>query len=580
MISSPLILFLDQNNGKALHTRAGRAFYRLAMTRLIIYSALFLFTIACSKETDTPEPDQHDVPLTYRSITIDGTSNGLRYENVGRNPEIQVSFTTAIDKSSAAQAVDLVDKEMTKVAVAISFIDNDSVIVIKSSSPLEWLSKYTLTVSTNLKSKRGASLLAPVSVNLVTALDSTDKFPVIPDEELLTLVQKQTFSYFWDFGHPVSGMARERSSSGDIVTTGGTGFGIMAMIVAVERQFISREAAVGRLLKIVRFLRNNATRYHGAFAHWINGSTGQTQPFSEKDNGADLVETSFLFQGVLTARQYFTKENPEETELRNLIAELWEAVEWSWFRHNNEEVLYWHWSPDYGWEMNHKIRGWDECLITYVLAASSPTFPVSKTVYDNGWADNGNIRNNGIYYDFQLPLGPSYGGPLFFAHYSFLGLNPKNLQDQYADYWQQNVNHAKINHAYCSRNPAHYLGYSEICWGLSASDGNNGYSAHSPTNDKGVITPTAALSSMPYTPEESMAALHFFYYKLGNQLWKQYGFIDAFNLTEKWYASDFLAIDQGPIIVMIENYRTGLLWDLFMGIPEIQAGLAKLGFTD
>lgn len=550
------------------------------MIRLITYSILFFFIIACSKETDTPgEPDRNDVPLTYRSVTIDGISDGLRYENLRRNPEIQVSFSTAIDQSSAAQAIGLADKDMNKVVVGISFMKDDSVIVIKPSSPLGWLSKYTLTVSTNLKSKRGASLIAPVSVNLVTALDSTDKFPVIPDEELLTLVQKQTFRYFWDFGHPVSGMARERSSSGDIVTTGGTGFGIMAMIVAVERQFIDREAAVARLLKIVRFLKNNATPYHGAFAHWINGSTGQTQPFSEKDNGADLVETSFLLQGLLTARQYFTGEDPEEKELRELITGLWEAVDWSWFRRNNEEVLYWHWSPDYGWEMNHRIRGWNECLITYVVAASSPTFPISKAVYDNGWADNGNMRNNGTYYDFQLPLGPSYGGPLFFAHYSFLGLNPKNLQDQYANYWQQNVNHARINHAYCSRNPSNHLGYSEICWGLTASDGNNGYSAHSPTNDRGVITPTAALSSMPYTPEESMAALHFFYYKLGDKLWKQYGLIDAFNLTEQWYASDFLAIDQGPIIVMIENYRTGLLWNLFMGIPEIQAGLTKLGFT-
>ena len=550
------------------------------MIRLITYSTLFFFIIACTKEIDTPEePNQNDVPLTYRSVAVDGTSDGIRYENVGRNPEIRVSFTTAIDQSSARQAIGLADKEMNKVVVAVSFMNNDSVIVIRPSSSLKWLSKYTLTVSTNLKSKRGASLIAPVSVNLVTALDSTDKFPEINDDELLTLVQKQTFNYFWDFGHPVSGMARERSSFMELVTTGGTGFGIMATIVAVERQLIDRAAAVERLLKIARFLKNDATPYHGAFAHWINGSTGQTAPFSEKDNGADLVETSFLFQGLLTARQYFTGENNEEKELRELITLLWEAVDWSWFRRNNEEVLYWHWSPDYGWEMNLRISGWNECLITYVLAASSSTFPISKAVYDNGWANNGNMRNNGTFYDFLLPLGPSYGGPLFFAHYSFLGLNPKNLKDQYADYWQQNVNHARINHAYCSRNPSNYLGYSDICWGLTASDGNDGYSAHSPSNDRGVITPTAALSSMPYTPEESMAALRFFYYKLGDKLWKQYGFIDAFNLTEQWYASDFLAIDQGPIIVMIENYRTGLIWDLFMSIPEIQTGLTKLGFS-
>lgn len=550
------------------------------MIRLITYSTLFFFIIACTKEIDTPEePNQNDVPLTYRSVAVDGTSDGIRYENVGRNPEIRVSFTTAIDQSSATQAIGLADKEMNKVVVAVSFMNNDSVIVIRPSSSLKWLSKYTLTVSTNLKSKRGASLIAPVSVNLVTALDSTDKFPEINDDELLTLVQKRTFNYFWDFGHPVSGMARERSSFMELVTTGGTGFGIMATIVAVERQLIDRAAAVERLLKIARFLKNDATPYHGAFAHWINGSTGQTAPFSEKDNGADLVETSFLFQGLLTARQYFTGENNEEKELRELITLLWEAVDWSWFHRNNEEVLYWHWSPDYGWEMNLRISGWNECLITYVLAASSPTFPISKAVYDNGWANNGNMRNNGTFYDFLLPLGPSYGGPLFFAHYSFLGLNPKNLKDQYADYWQQNVNHARINHAYCSRNPSNYLGYSDICWGLTASDGNDGYSAHSPSNDRGVITPTAALSSMPYTPEESMAALRFFYYKLGDKLWKQYGFIDAFNLTEQWYASDFLAIDQGPIIVMIENYRTGLIWDLFMSIPEIQTGLTKLGFS-
>lgn len=517
--------------------------------------------------------------MTYRSIAIDGISDGLAYENIGRTPEIQVSFSAAIDKGSTSQAIGLVDEDLNKIAIHISYRNNDSIISIKPSARFNWLSKYKLTISTNLKSISGVALIAPVTISLITALDSTNKFPVIDDEELLTLVQRQTFRYFWDFGHPVSGMARERSSSGDIVTTGGTGFGVMAMIVGVERQFIDREAAVNRLLKITRFLKNEATRYHGAFAHWVNGSTGETQPFSEKDNGADLVETSFLFQGLLTVKEYFTGESPEEAELRTLITELWEAVEWSWFRRGNEEVLYWHWSPDYDWEMNHKIKGWNECLITYLLAASSPTFSIDKAVYENGWADNGNMRNNGIYYDFQLPLGPSYGGPLFLSHYSFLGLNPKNLQDQYADYWQQNVRHAKINHAYCSKNPSGFLGYSETCWGLTASDGNSGYSAHSPTNDKGVIAPTAALSSMPYTPEESMAALHFFYYKLGDKLWKQQGFIDAFNLTEKWYASDFLAIDQGPIIVMIENYRTGLIWNLFMSIPEIKTGLTKLGFT-
>jgi hypothetical protein len=200
-------------------------------------------------------------------------------------------------------------------------------------------------------------------------------------------------------------------------------------------------------------------------------------------------------------------------------------------------------------------------------------------VYDEGWANNGAMKNDAKYYGITLPLGSSHGGPLFFAHYSFLGLNPKNLRDLYANYWEQNVNHTLINMNYCVQNPLKYVGYSADCWGLTASDGNNGYSAHSPTNDKGVIAPTAALSSMPYTPEESMRALHFFYYMLGDRLWKEYGFVDAFNASAGWFDNQFLAIDQGTIIVMIENYRTGLLWNLFMTCPEVQAGLLKLGFT-
>lgn len=530
--------------------------------------------VSCRNKVEPP------VSGTFQleEIDIDGTVNATAYTDINPNLHIALTFSDNIDPNTLPGNITLQPVTAGQ-AAALTFRTEKNSVAVQSTTPLNQFTAYRLTIGAGLKSASGIPVLTGKVYIITTGIDSTDKFPRIPDEELLTLVQKQTFGYFWDFGHPVSGMARERSSSGDIVTTGGTGFGVMALIVAVERQFASREEAAGRLLKIVRFLKESATSYHGAFPHWLNGRSGRTQPFSEKDNGADLVETSFLFQGLLTARRYFAEENPQEKELRELITDLWEAVEWSWFRRNGEETLYWHWSPDYGWAMNHRIRGWDECLITYLLAASSPTFPVGKAVYDSGWADGGNIRNSEAYYGIPLPLGPSYGGPLFFAHYSFLGLNPNGLKDRYADYMEQNRNHTMINYSYCVDNPKGYTGYSEHCWGLTASDENNGYSAHSPTNDKGVIAPTAALSSMPYTPEESMAALRFFYYKLGDKLWKRYGFIDAFNLTEQWYADDFLAIDQGPIIVMIENHRTQLLWNLFMSIPEIQAGLKKLGFT-
>jgi hypothetical protein len=404
----------------------------------------------------------------------------------------------------------------------------------------------------------------------------------LSDSALLELVEKQTFRYFWDFAHPVSGLARERSNESydygsEVVTMGGSGFGIMAIIAATERKWITREAAVERMNKIVRFLWK-ADSYHGIFPHWMNGATGKTIPFSRKDDGGDLVETSFLFQGLLCARQYFNRNSPEEQSIRDHINWMWDQAEWSWHTRGGLDLLYWHWSPNNGWSMDFELRGWNEALITYVLAASSPRYPIARSVYDRCWAVSDHFRNGKEFYGIRLPLGFDYGGPLFFTHYSFLGLNPRGLKDAYADYWTQNYNHTLINHAHCIANPGHFKGYGADCWGLTASDTYNGYDAHSPQNDHGTIAPTAALSAFPYTPAYSMKALRHFYDDLGDKIWGEYGFSDAFNETQNWYAQSYLAIDEGPIVVMIENYRSGLLWNLFMSCPEIQNGLKKLGF--
>jgi hypothetical protein len=404
----------------------------------------------------------------------------------------------------------------------------------------------------------------------------------LTDDQLLDLVQKQTFRYFWDFGHPVSGMARERSNRSydygdEVVTTGGTGFGIMATIAASERKFITRQQAAARTKKIVDFLWK-ADMFHGAFPHWLNGATGKVIRFSPKDDGADIVETAFLFQGLLTARQYYTAENATERDIRNKILWMWEGVEWNWFTQNQNE-LYWHWSPNNGWSMNHPIKGYNECLITFVLAASSPSSSINKRVYENGWANSNTFFNGKTYYGIKLPLGFEYGGPLFFTHYSFMGLDPRGLKDQFADYWEQNKSHTLINRAYCIENPKHYKGYGANSWGLTASDSWQGYAAHSPTEDLGVISPTAALSAFPYTPEYSMQALRHFYEDKGSNIWGEYGFADAFSDQHNWVAKSYLAIDQGPIVVMIENYRSGLLWKLFMSNPDVQKGLTKLGFS-
>lgn len=464
------------------------------------------------------------------------------------------------------------------VVVSTELLNDNKTVKVTTSSPLQYLSKYTATISSALKGAEGQSYAGAQRI-FYTVFDETPKFPIISDEDLLTLVQQQTFKYFWDFAHPASGMARERNTPIDEVTSGGSGFGLMAIIVGIERGFITRQQGIERLDKILDFLET-ADRFHGVWPHWINGNTGAVFPFSTNDNGGDLVETAFLVQGLITVRQYLNAGNATESELRTRITTLYEGVEWDWYRRENQNVLYWHWSPDKNWTINLPVRGWNEALMVYLLAAASPTHTIPKIVYDNGWANNGNIINGNVYEGITLPLGSAYGGPLFLSQYSFLGLDPRDLSDAYcSDYFTQNRNHTLINYKYCIRNPLDFVGYSSTNWGLTASDNHQGYSAHSPTNDLGVITPSAALSAFPYTPEESMDALKFFYYTLGNKLWGPYGFYDAFNITEGWYASSYLAIDQGPIIVMIENYRTGLLWNLFMSAPEIQTGLTKLGFT-
>ncbi len=400
------------------------------------------------------------------------------------------------------------------------------------------------------------------------------------DDRYLDMVQEYTFRYFWEYAHPVSGMSRERLGSNDIVTTGGTGFGVMSIVAGVHRGFITREQGVNRLLQLVSFLQF-ADRFHGVFPHWMNGRTGEVYLFSTFDNGGDLVETAFLMEGLLTARGYFNLDNEKENVLREVITSLWEDIEWDFYSRNNSGVLYWHWSPEFEWKMNFPIRGYNEALIVYLLAIASPTHPVDATYWHSGWAGEGYVNGN-KWYGIKLFVGPHQGGPLFFAHYSYMGFDPRNIKDEYANYFDQNRNHTLINRAYCIANPLHHKGYNENCWGLTASDDPWGYFAHAPggTTDNGTITPAAALPSMPYTPDESIAVMRHLYQVYGEYLWGQYGFFDAFNPDENWFANSYLAIDQGPIINMIENYRSGILWSSFMSNPEITPALTAIGFVE
>jgi hypothetical protein len=405
----------------------------------------------------------------------------------------------------------------------------------------------------------------------------------LPDDALIEAVQRQTFRFFWEGAHPVSGLAydrrttREHQADDDKISIGGSGFGVMAVIVAAERGWVTRDEALARLRQMLDVLFT-ARCYHGVFPHLMNGRSGETIPFYRKDDAADLVDTSFLFMGLLCARQYFNQDTPAEAQARSLINILWNDVEWIWFTQEGRKVLYWHWSPNNGWAVNLPIQGWNECLVTYVLAASSPRYPIDASVYQKGYASGPAFRNGKSWYGTTLPLGMPYGGPMFFAHYSFCGLDPRGLKDRHADYWEQNVRHVRINRAHCVTNPGNYKGYGESCWGLSAGDDPGGYSAHAPDNDNGTISPTAALASLPYAPGQVMPVIRHLLAHHGERVWSRFGFVDAFCESQNWYAETVIAIDQGPIIVMMENHRTGLLWKLFMAVPEVQAGLRRLGF--
>ena len=434
---------------------------------------------------------------------------------------------------------------------------------------------------------RESELSAPVQVKTFK----------MTDNQLLDMVQEACFRYYWDGAEPVSGLALENiPGRKNMIATGASGFGIMALVVGAERGFITRDQLIGRLNRIVKFMENG-DRFHGALPHFMDGPTGKVEPFFGKyDDGGDLVETSFFMQGLITASQYLSEENPQEKALKDRMTKLWKDVEWNWYRKTKDNpFLIWHWSPQHEWHINHSLIGWNETLITYFLAIASPTHTVPAGMYCSGWAsqskqaqdyrsnwggtaDGSMFYNLNTYYGVPLEVGVSNGGPLFFVHYSFLGLDPQKLTDRYTNYFENNRNIALINYRYCCENPHGFPEYGKECWGLTASDGPWGYKAREPVErmDDGTIAPTGALASFPYLPEQAMQALKFYYRGCGHFLWGEYGFRDAFNLTEDWVAPIFMGLNQAPVTVMIENYRTGLLWNLFMSSPDVRKGISKI----
>src|SRR5690606_21260121 len=426
----------------------------------------------------------------------------------------------------------------------------------------------------------------------VSELNKNAKNPALdtPQENLLTKVQQQTVQYFWEGAEPNSGLARERihidgvypENDQNVITIGGSGFGLMSILVGIHNNFISKEEGLQRFHKALHFL-DSIPRFQGAWSHWYHGDTGKPKAFSTRDDGGDLVETAFLTQSLITVREFYKDGNAQEQEIAKLADTLWRGINWDFYR-NGKDVLFWHWSRNHGWGMNHAIQGFDECMVTYLLAASSPTHPIAASTYHNGWARAGGIKSDVKKYEIPTLVKhnakPGEVGPLFWSHYSFLGLNPFGLQDQYANYEDVVKNHTQIHLAYAQANPKNFKGYgADKGWGWTASYSTNGYNAHHPDNDPtGVISPTAAISSIPYAPQESMNFMKYLMDNLADKTWGKYGFYDAYSETENWFPQRYLAIDQGPMVVMIQNYKDNFIWDLFMNAPEVKDGLAKLGF--
>jgi exo beta-1,2-glucooligosaccharide sophorohydrolase (non-reducing end) len=417
------------------------------------------------------------------------------------------------------------------------------------------------------------------------------------DDELLTMVQEGCFRYYWEGAHPNAGMAIEITPGDpDLIALGSSGFGVMAITVGVDRGFITREQGVERMLKITGFLQN-ADRFHGVWPHFLNGRTGKVFPyFGKYDDGGDLVETAFMIHGLLTARQYFNRDTPQEREIRDRITRMWREVEWVWYRQKpDSDFLYWHWSPDHGFYINHPLIGWNETMIIYLLAIASPTHPVPASMYYTGWAGQSqraidyrqgwsrttqgdHYANGNTYYGHKLDVGEGNGAELFFTQFSFFGFDPRDKHDKYTNYFNNNRNIALIAHDYAVENPRKFKGYGDNAWGRSA--GVNVAGGRSlPRDDNGTLNIMASLGAFPYTPEESMKALKHFYRDLGAKTWGIYGFRDGYNETENWYQDVYMALNQAPIVIMIENHRTGLVWNNFMKNPEIQPMLDKIGFV-
>jgi hypothetical protein len=403
---------------------------------------------------------------------------------------------------------------------------------------------------------------------------------VLDDGAFLDLVQHTAFDYFWYETNPQNGLVKDRSSYTSLSSIAAVGFGLSALTVGIDRGWISREVGRARVLTTLTFLWNSphgpeadATGYNGFYYHFLDMQTGRR----DGDTELSTIDTALLLGGVLHVQEYFDQLDATEARIRTLADALYRRVDWPWMQVRSVKLCH-GWKPETGF-LPHDWGGYNEAMILYLLALGSPTFPISPQAW-TAWTSS---------YDWQTHYGQAFVvfPPLFGHQYSHVWVDFRNIQDTYMrakglDYFENSRRATLANRAYAIANPHGWADYGENVWGLTASDIPSSYSARGappPERDDGTITPTAAGGSFAFTPHESLAALRHMYATYRTQIWGPYGFKDAFNPSMKWFATDYLGIDQGPIVLMIENYRSGRIWHVFMQHPAIQRGLEHAGFA-
>lgn len=431
-----------------------------------------------------------------------------------------------------------------------------------------------------------------------SASDTEGMFYGVPDRFVDDLKEK-TFTYFWEVVDSTTWQTDDRYPTRNFTSIASTGFALPVYIIGIHNEYITREEGALRVLNVLEWLWNapqgddaeGVTGYRGFYYHFLNYGTGTR--FKQVE--LSTIDTALLMAGILTAQSYFDGQNRVESRIRELADSLYKRVEWDWAMNGNSTMsMGWH--PESGF-IEAQWKGYNEAMILLILALGSPDHAIPEDSWDT-WTSTYNWAD---FYGYEHVNF----GPLFGHQYSHMFVDFRGIQDEYMrargiDYFENSRRATLANRAYCIDNPRNFKGYGENIWGLTASDGPANetraigdrtvrfrtYHARGAADgyihDDGTIVPTAAGGSIPFAPEETLAALYTMKEKYGDQLYTKYGFLDAFNLTYKkdgWFNKDYIGIDQGPIIIQLENLQTGLIWSILKENEYIQKGLAKAGFT-